>query len=122
MPAAPFISIVDDDDALRSSLENLIRSAGLAARSFSSAETFLSSDQVHETGCLVLDLRLPGMSGLELQRQLALNNSRIPIIFTTAHGDEDSRNRALTAGAVAFLYKPFHEQDLLNAINEVLKD
>jgi FixJ family two-component response regulator len=122
MATAPFISIVDDDDALRSSLENLIRSAGLRAQGFSSAETFLNTDQVHETGCLILDLRLPGMGGLEVQRQLASNNSRIPIIFITAHGDENSRSRALAAGAVAFLYKPFHEQDLLNAIDEALKD
>jgi FixJ family two-component response regulator len=121
MPRIPLISIVDDDDALRNSLENLIRSAGLRAQGFSSAEAFLSSNQEDETRCLVLDVRMPGMSGLELQCQMAVANSHIPIIFVTAHGDDAQRAQALNAGAVAFLYKPFYEEELLNAIEAALK-
>jgi FixJ family two-component response regulator len=118
----PLISIVDDDDALRSSLENLIRSAGLRAQGFSSAEAFLSSNHAHETRCLVLDVRMPGMSGPELQRQMSLANSHLPIIFITAHEDDAQRIQALEAGAVAFLHKPFYEEELLNAIDAALKD
>ena len=84
---------------------------------FSSAEAFLNSNQLHDTACLILDVRMPGMSGLELQRQLVAVNCRIPIIFITSHGDDDSRARALEAGAVDFLYKPFREEALLKAIH-----
>jgi FixJ family two-component response regulator len=121
MPRIPLISMVDDDEALRRSLDNLIRSAGLRARGFASAEAFLESNQLSETDCLILDVRMPGMSGLELQRQLALANSDVPIIFITAHGDRD-RTQALEAGAAAFLDKPFYEEQLLQAINTALKD
>jgi FixJ family two-component response regulator len=122
MPGIPLISIVDDDDAHRSSLENLIRSVGLPAQGFSSAEAFLSSNHAHDTRCLVLDVRMPGMSGPELQRQMAVANSHIPIIFITAHEDGAQRSQALEAGAVAFLHKPFYEEELLNAIDAALKD
>jgi FixJ family two-component response regulator len=122
MPGIPLISIIDDDDALRSSLENLIRSVGLRSQGFSSAEAFLSSNQVHETRCLVLDVRMPGMSGPELQRQMAVANSHIPIIFITAHANDAQRTQALEAGAVAFLHKPFYEEELLNAIEAALKN
>jgi len=122
MPGIPLISLIDDDDALRSSLENLIRSVGLRAQGFSSAEAFLSSNQVHETRCLVLDVRMPGMSGPELQRQMAVANSHIPIIFITAHANDAQRTQALEAGAVAFLHKPFYEEELLNAIEAALKN
>ena len=122
MPGIPLISIVDDDDAHRSSLENLIRSVGLRAQGFSSAEAFLSSNHRPETRCLVLDVRMPGMSGPELQRQMAVANSHIPIIFITAHEDDSQRSQALEAGAVAFLHKPFYEEELLNAIDAALKD
>jgi FixJ family two-component response regulator len=118
----PLISIVDDDDALRSSLENLIRSVGWRAQSFSSAEALLRSNQVHETSCLILDVRMRGMSGLELQRQLVAARSRTPIIFVTAHEDDERRRQALEAGAVAFLHKPFYQEELLNAIDAALKD
>jgi FixJ family two-component response regulator len=118
----PLISIVDDDDALRGSLENLIRSVGWGVQSFSSAETFLRSNQVHETSCLILDVRMRGMNGLELQRQLIAASSRTPIIFITAHEDEERRRQALEAGAVAFLHKPFYQEELLNAIDAALKD
>jgi FixJ family two-component response regulator len=121
MPRIPLIVIVDDDDALRHSLDNLLRSVGFRAQGFSSAETFLSSNQAHETGCLILDVRMPGMNGLELQRQMGAANWQIPIIFMTSHADDEARARALEAGAVAYLYKPCREEDLLHAIDEALK-
>jgi FixJ family two-component response regulator len=120
MAAAPLISIVDDDDSLRNSLNNLIRSVGFRVQGFSSAEGFLNWNQLHDTGCLILDVRMPGMSGLDLQRQLVATNCRIPIIFITSHGDGDARARALEAGAVDFLYKPFREEALLKAIDLAL--
>jgi FixJ family two-component response regulator len=121
MPRIPLIAIVDDDDALRHSLDNLIRSVGFRAQGFSSAEAFLGSNQAHETGCLILDVRMPGMNGLELQRQMVAANWQIPIIFITSHADDDARARALKAGAVAYLYKPCREEDLLHAIDAALK-
>jgi FixJ family two-component response regulator len=121
MPRIPLISIVDDDEAIRRSLDNLVRSAGLRACGFASAEAFLESSQLSETDCLVLDVCIPGMSGLELQRQLAVTSSDVPIIFMTAHESGDQRTQALEAGAVAFLNKPFDEEDLLNAIDTALK-
>ena len=121
MPRVPLIAIVDDDDALRNSLDNLLRSVGFCAQGFSSAEAFLHANQAHETACLILDVRMAGMNGLELQRQLGAANWRIPIIFVTAYADDDARARALEAGAVAFLYKPCREEDLLNAIDAALK-
>ena len=120
MSAAPFISIVDDDDSLRNSLNNLIRSVGFEVQGFSSAQAFLNSHQLHDTACLILDVRMPGMSGLDLQRQLVATNSPIPIVFITSHGDDDAQARALEAGAVAFLYKPFREEALLKAIDSAL--
>ena len=120
MSSAPLISIVDDDDSLRNSLNNLIRSVGFRAQGFSSAEAFLNSSELHDTACLILDVRMPGMSGLDLQRQLVAANSPIPIVFITSHGDDDTRARALEAGAVAFLYKPFREEALLKAIDSAL--
>lgn len=117
----PLISIVDDDDALRISLENLIRSIGWPVQGFSSAEAFLRSNQAHQTGCLILDVRMPGMSGLELQRQMAMNNSQVPIIVITAHEDHGQKARALQAGAIAFLHKPFYQEELLSAIDVALK-
>ena len=121
MSEFPLISIVDDDDSLRNSLNNLIRSVGFCAQGFSSAEAFLNSSELHDTACLILDVRLPGMNGLELQRRIAAANWRIPIIFITSHADGDARARALEAGAVDYLYKPFREEELLNAIDAALK-
>jgi FixJ family two-component response regulator len=121
MPSIPLIAIVDDDDALRNSLDNLLRSVGFRTQGFSSAEAFLQAQHAHETACLILDVRMAGMNGLELQRQLDAAHWRIPIIFVTAHADDDARARALAAGAVAFLYKPCREEDLLNAIDAALK-
>ena len=120
MSAAPLISIVDDDDSLRNSLNNLIRSVGFRAQGFPSAEAFLNSSELHDTACLILDVRMPGMSGLDLQRQLRTTHSPIPIVFITSHGDDDAQARALEAGAVAFLYKPFREEALLKAIDSAL--
>ena len=121
MPGVPLISIVDDDDALRNSLDDLIRSIGFPTQGFSSADAFLSSNQARDTACLILDVRMPGMNGLDLQRQIVAANWQIPIIFITSHADDDARARALEAGAVAFLYKPFREEELLNAIDAALK-
>jgi FixJ family two-component response regulator len=121
MPDGPLISIVDDDDALRNSLDDLIRSVGFRAEGFPSAEAFLSSNQARDTACLILDVRMPGMNGLDLQLKIVAANWRIPIIFITSHADDDARARALAAGAVAFLYKPFREEALLDAIDAALK-
>jgi FixJ family two-component response regulator len=121
MSRIPLIAIVDDDDALRTSLDDLLRSVGFRAYGFASAEAFLRSQHVHETACLMLDMRLPGMNGLALQRQMVAANWPIPIIFITSHVDDEARARALEAGAVAFLYKPCREDDLLQAIDVALK-
>ena len=121
MPNVPLIAIVDDDDALRNSLDNLLRSVGFRVQGFASAEAFLQANHAHETACLILDVRMAGMNGLELQRQLVAANWRIPIVFVTAYADDDARERALAAGAVAFLYKPCREEELLDAIDAILK-
>jgi FixJ family two-component response regulator len=121
MAVIPIISIVDDDDALRNSLDDLIQSIGFRTRGFPSAEAFLNSNHASDTACLILDVRMPGMNGLDLQRQIVAANWRVPIIFITAHADDNARARALEAGAVAFLYKPFREEELLNAIDAALK-
>ena len=121
MTGVPLISIVDDDDAVRSSLDDLIRSIGFRTQGFPSADAFLSSNQPRDTACLILDVRMPGMNGLELQRQMLASNWCIPIIFITSHANGDARARALEAGAVDFLYKPFREEELLNAIDAALK-
>jgi FixJ family two-component response regulator len=118
----PLISIVDDDEALREAIESLIKSVGFIARVFPSAEDFLRSGNADDTGCLILDVQMPGMTGLELQNHLVASKSRIPIIFISAHSDADARARALKAGAVGFLQKPFSEDALLNAINSSLAD
>jgi FixJ family two-component response regulator len=121
MANLPLISVVDDDDSIRESLRGLIRSVGFAVNVFASAEEFLNSDHLRSTDCLILDVRMPGMNGLELQRRLATSDRKIPIIFITAHGDEEVRSRALNGGAVDYLLKPFSEEALLNAIDAALK-
>jgi FixJ family two-component response regulator len=120
MVSPPLISVVEDDDSVRESLKGLIRSVGFAVEVFPSAEKFLNSDQLNETHCLILDVRMPGMGGLELQRRLVRGNRDIPIIFITAHGDKAARSQALKDGAADYLFKPFSEQALLNAINAAL--
>ena len=114
------ISIVDDDESIREAIQSLLRSVGFRAKTFASAEQFLQSDQIENTACLILDVRMPGMSGLELQRRLIATQCRIPIVFVTAHGDEEARSRALQEGAVEFLLKPFSEEALLNTIQAAL--
>ena len=115
------ISIIDDDDSVRESLRRLMRSVGFAVNVFASAEEFLDSDRLRYTGCLILDVRLPGMNGLELQRHLATSHSEIPIIFITSYEDDEVRARALNAGAVDYFLKPFNDDDLLDAIDAALK-
>jgi FixJ family two-component response regulator len=116
------ITIVDDDESVREALQSLIKSVGLRAEVFTSAEDFLASSRWRETACLILDVRMPGMGGLELQRRLTESNYHIPVIFITAHGDEEMRRRALAADAVEFLSKPFCEDALLNAVRAALND
>src|SRR5262247_2954406 len=121
MCGVPLIVVVDDDAALRNSLDDLLRSMGFRVQGFASAEAFLQAQHTPETACLLLDVRLPGMNGLELQRQLVAAHWGMPIIFVTAYADDDARARALAAGAVAFLYKPCREEELLHAIEVALK-
>jgi len=117
----PLISVVDDDDSVRESLEGLIRSIGFTAKVFASAEEFLNSDHLRDTNCLILDVRLPGMNGIELHRHLVANQHDLPVIFITAHGsDDEARSRALRDGAVDYLIKPFGEDALLNAVDVAL--
>jgi FixJ family two-component response regulator len=115
------ISIVDDNDSVRESLQRLMRSVGFPANVFASAEEFLDADHLCNTDCLILDVRLPGMDGLELQRHLTTSHSGIPIIFITSYEDDEVRARALNAGAVHYFLKPFNDQDLLDAIDTALK-
>jgi FixJ family two-component response regulator len=116
MDSLPLISVVDDDASVRKSLCGLIRSFGFAAEAFASAEEFLQSGNVRGTHCLILDVRMPGMSGLELQRRLADSRRDVAVIFITAHGDEAARAQALRDGAAGYLFKPFSEEALLDAI------
>ena len=110
------VAIVDDDRSVQNALKDLLESAWLSARCFGSAEEFLESDERNETACLVADIRMPGMSGLELQSKLKAEGSRIPIIFITAHGDENNKIQAMKAGAVEFLSKPFDDEVLLEKV------
>lgn len=115
------VAIIDDDDLMRSSLEGLLKAAGLSARAFASAEDFLTSGQQHHVACLITDIRMPGMSGLELQARLNAEGCKIPIIFITAHGDARMRTQALRAGAVEFLAKPFDDEDLIDSVRAALE-
>jgi RNA polymerase sigma factor (sigma-70 family) len=115
------IFVVDDDAPMRESLKNLIRSVGLQVETFGSAQDFLESNHWHGPGCLVLDVRLPGLSGLNLQKRLADANVEIPVIFITGHGDIPMTVQAMKAGAVEFLTKPFRDQDLLDAIQQAME-
>jgi FixJ family two-component response regulator len=116
----PLLSVVDDDESVRESLPDLLQEFGFAARAFSSAEEFLSSDSVGQTKCLILDVAMPGMTGLDLQRELRRRGQKIPVIFITAQKDEAIREQALKEGAVNFLYKPFSDTALLEALNAIL--
>ena len=121
MSENPLIAVVDDDASMRGALRNLLRSVGFRAAAFASAEEFLQASQIQGTACAIVDVRMPGMSGLELQQHLATIQYPIPLIFITAHGDAEARARALRAGAVDFLYKPFSEEVLLRAIQSALQ-
>ena len=110
------ISVVDDDSSLRNAIKRLINSIGLNVEGFASAEEFLGSGCYEDSACLILDVRLPGMSGMELHSRLIAANYRLPIIFISGHGDGDLRSQALEAGAVEFLQKPFSEQAMFNAL------
>ena len=115
------VSVVDDDESVRESLPDLLNEFGFAARAFSSAEAFLSSDCVDKTRCLILDVMMPGMTGLDLQQELKRRGQEIPVVFITARKDEALRARAFKQGAVKFLNKPFSDTALLDALNVALQ-
>lgn len=117
---SPLVFIVDDDESLRRALRNLFRSVGFRVETFASAEAFLESIHQEETSCLVLDLRMPGMNGLELLSHLSGTGSRIPAVILTAHSDDEARQRSLESGAVAFLSKPFSGKALLDAVRTAI--
>jgi FixJ family two-component response regulator len=121
-PLAPGtkLSVVDDDDSMREAIMSLIDSIGVSIEEFSSAQDFLRSERRLGFDCLILDVRMPGMNGLELQRRLAADQNRTPIVFITAHDSDEERTKALKAGAAGFLRKPFTEQELLGAISDAL--
>lgn len=119
--AVPTVFIIDDDRGMRQSIQDLVESVGLRAESFATGGEFLKRKPTNDPSCLVLDVRLPQMSGLDFQRQLAETGMQIPIIFVTAHGDVPMSVRALKSGAVEFLTKPFRDQDLLDAIQQALQ-
>lgn len=115
------IAIVDDDEPLREALGSVMKAAGFSSRTFASAEEFLACDDCDETACLILDVRLPGISGIELQKRLIKANSPLPIIFVTAHGDASLQDSLMRAGAAAFLYKPVRSEALLKEIRSALE-
>ena len=119
--SSKLIAIVDDDQSVQNTLQDLIESEGLSARCFGSAEKFLESGEQHNTACLIADIRMPGMSGLELQAKLNAERCRIPIIFITAHGDAKMRVQAMCDGAVEFLTKPFDNTVLLQTVQAALQ-
>jgi FixJ family two-component response regulator len=115
------VAIVDDDDLMRSALQGMLKSVGVPSQVFASAEEFLKSSQQHQTACLIADIQMPGMSGLELQAELNSAHCRIPTIFITAHGDTKMRMQALRAGAVEFMSKPFDDEALLGSVRAALE-
>src|ERR1700745_339611 len=118
---AKMVSVVEDDESYRLAVPRLLQSAGFSVRSFASAEDFLNSGLQHKTGCLIVDIRMPGMSGLDLQAKLNADHCPIPTIFITAHGDEKMRLQAMRGGAVKFLAKPFDDAILLESVRTALK-
>jgi FixJ family two-component response regulator len=115
------VSVVDDDESVRESLPGLLHEFGFATRAFSSAEEFLASGCIDQTNCLILDIAMPGLTGLDLQRELKLRGHRIPIVFITANRDDTVRRKALAKGAAAFLFKPFSETALLETLHQALE-
>jgi FixJ family two-component response regulator len=120
LPAPPTIFVIDDDDLVRAAIQGMLKSVGLQSQTFATAQDFLRSKRSDGPSCLVLDVRLPGINGLDFQRQLADAGLRIPIIFITGHGDIPMSVKAMKSGAVEFLTKPFRDQDLLDAIHQAL--
>ena len=118
--ASALVAVVDDDEQMRGALQGLLKAEGLPARAFASAEEFLDSGEQHRCACLIADIRMPGMSGLDLQATLKADRIAIPIIFITAHGDERMRLQALRSGAVEFLAKPFDDEVLLETVRAAL--
>lgn len=116
-----FVALVDDDDLVRTAIQGLLKSVGLQARAYASGEEFLDSGQQHQTACLIADIRMPGMSGLDLQARLNAERCLIPTIFITAHGDEAMRLQAMRAGAVEFLPKPFDDELLIESVRAALE-
>src|SRR6266550_6360476 len=119
-PPVPTVFVIDDDELVRAAIQGMLKSVGLGSRTFETAQEFLRSNRPDGPSCLVLDVRLPGINGLDFQRELAEAGIRIPIIFITGHGDIPMTVRAMTSGAVEFLTKPFRDQDLLDAIQQAL--
>jgi FixJ family two-component response regulator len=120
-PQGKYVAVVDDDDSVRIAIQGLLRSVGLPSQMYASGEEFLGSGQQHQTACLITDIRMPGMSGLDLQARLNAENCQIPTIFITAHGDHELRLQAIRAGAVEFLSKPFDDELLLENVRAALK-
>jgi FixJ family two-component response regulator len=120
MRRAPLISIIDDDESMLESTKGLVRSLGYQVATFASAEEFLKSERVDDTSCLIADVRMPGLSGIDLQGRLIARGVRMPTIFITAFPEEGTRRRAMTAGAVGYLGKPFSEESLLTCLDAAL--
>jgi FixJ family two-component response regulator len=118
----PVVAAVDDDFRVRESIESLLASAGFTPWIFASAEEFLESGTLASAACLITDVRMPGLDGLELQRRVGLDRPGLPVIFVSAHYDDETRRRAMGQGATAFLYKPFDAADLLGAIERALRE
>jgi len=121
MPKQPVITIVDDDESVRQALMSLMRALGFVSEAYPCAEDFLSSGRLHRTACLIADVRMPGMTGLELHRHLVASGNPIPTILITAHQEGEGRARALKAGVVCYLTKPFDEDDLLGCIHSAIE-
>lgn len=118
---APLVGVVDDDESMREALESLLKSVGFRAAIFASAKEFLNAIEHDVPDCLILDVLMPEMNGLELQKKLIEENIRIPIVFISAHGEAGEKEQALAAGAIDFLYKPFSEDSLLRAVGATIK-
>lgn len=118
---APFVIVVDDDNSMCEALQSLLKSVGFRTAIFASANDFLNSNENAEADCLILDVRMPDVSGLKLQQKLVSENSRVPIVFISAHSEADEKEQALSAGATDFLYKPFSEESLLGAVDRAIK-
>jgi FixJ family two-component response regulator len=116
-----FVAVVDDDDSVRTAIQGLLKSVGLPARVYASGEEFLDSGHQHQSACLIADIRMPGMSGLDLQARLNAERCQIPTIFITAHGDQEMRLQAMRAGAVEFLSKPFDDELLVEGVRAALE-